>query len=154
LTKPTFDPPGWKSRLCERSKGLWLIIASVAVGLPLVVGAVAAKVGRQHLQRPLKATPALSTLFDAGLSQFRAGRTAAALIDWRRALVLSPNDAAVHNNIGSAFMRLGQPSEARSSFQKAVELDPKQELFSKNLDWATRELARPRAEPVTTPRTH
>jgi len=149
LTKATFELSGW----CRRLKGLWPLFASLAIGLPLVVGAVAAKVGRQQLQHQLKATPALSTLFDTGLSQFRAGRTAAALIDWRRALVLSPTDGAVYNNIGSALMRLGQTSEARSAFQKAVALDPKQELFSNNLDWATRELARSSAGQVGTTRT-
>lgn len=154
MTQPTFRLPAGTTPWRRRLKGLWLPFASLVVGLPLVVGAVASHVGHQQLSRPRKVTPALSSLFDAGFSHYRAGRTAAALICWRQALVLSPYDATVHNNIGSALMRLGQPSEARISFQNAIALDPNRELFVKNLDWANRELAAPgegQAATSTTP---
>jgi tetratricopeptide (TPR) repeat protein len=153
LTKVTFAQFRGQSRWRKQLRCFWLIFASFAVGLPLVVGSVAANVNRQPLKRSLKVTPALSTLVNEGLAHYRAGRSAAALIAWRRALVLSPNDAGVHNNIGIALIRLGQPSEARISFQKAIALEPNQELFTNNLDWANRELAQPGADPVASPRT-
>ncbi|MGA8183295.1 MAG: tetratricopeptide repeat protein [Terriglobia bacterium] len=47
-----------------------------------------------------------------------------AIATYQKALQLSPDDAALHNNLGSVYASTGKMDEAQAEFQKAAELDP------------------------------
>ena len=47
-----------------------------------------------------------------------------AIATYQKALQLSPDDAALHNNLGSAYATTGKLDEAKAEFQKAADLDP------------------------------
>jgi Tfp pilus assembly protein PilF len=43
---------------------------------------------------------------------------------YQKALQASPNDPALHNNLGSLYADMGKVTEAQAEFQKAAELNP------------------------------
>lgn len=47
-----------------------------------------------------------------------------AIATYQKALQLTPDDAALHNNLGSVYASTGKMAEAQAQFQKAAELDP------------------------------
>ena len=47
-----------------------------------------------------------------------------ALDAYQKALQLNPNDAGLHNNLGSLYASMGKTDDAKAEFQKAVDLDP------------------------------
>jgi tetratricopeptide (TPR) repeat protein len=47
-----------------------------------------------------------------------------AIATYQKALQLTPDDAALHNNLGSVYASNGKMDEAQAQFQKAAELDP------------------------------
>jgi tetratricopeptide (TPR) repeat protein len=52
------------------------------------------------------------------------GQIDAAIAGWKELLASNPDDARMHNNLGTALTRAGRPAEAIPEFQKALELDP------------------------------
>lgn len=49
---------------------------------------------------------------------------AKALDYYNKVLALAPNDAGLHNNLGSLYANMGRPTDAAAEFKKAAELDP------------------------------
>jgi hypothetical protein len=47
-----------------------------------------------------------------------------AIDTYQKVLQLTPNDAALHNNLGSIYAELGKVADAQAEFQKAVDLNP------------------------------
>ncbi len=47
-----------------------------------------------------------------------------AIATYQKALQLNPNDAAMHNNLGSVYASMGKLQEAQAQFQQAATLDP------------------------------
>jgi tetratricopeptide (TPR) repeat protein len=47
-----------------------------------------------------------------------------AIDNFQKALQLSPNDAALHNNLGSVYAGMSKVPEAQAEFQKAADLNP------------------------------
>ncbi len=47
-----------------------------------------------------------------------------ALETYQKAIALQPNDANLHNNLGSLYAEMGKTDEAQAEFQKAAELNP------------------------------
>ena len=47
-----------------------------------------------------------------------------AIATYQKALQLTPDDAAPHNNLGSVYATTGKLDQAKAEFQKAAELDP------------------------------
>ena len=43
---------------------------------------------------------------------------------FQKAIQLDPNDAALHNNLGSVYAEMGKVAEAQAEFQKAADLNP------------------------------
>jgi tetratricopeptide (TPR) repeat protein len=43
---------------------------------------------------------------------------------YQKAMQASPNDAALHNNLGSVYAEMGKVNEAKTEFQKAADLNP------------------------------
>ena len=52
------------------------------------------------------------------------GHIDAAIVGWKELLLTNPDDARMHNNLGTALTRGGRPAEAIPEFEKALELDP------------------------------
>lgn len=49
---------------------------------------------------------------------------AKALDYYNKVLALDPNDASVHNNLGSLYANMGKSDEAAAEFKKAADMDP------------------------------
>jgi tetratricopeptide (TPR) repeat protein len=47
-----------------------------------------------------------------------------AIDDFQKAIQLTPNDASLHNNLGSVYADMGKVAEAQAEFQKAADLNP------------------------------
>ena len=76
-----------------------------------------AELGRLGLRRHLS----LKSVADAARNR---GDWIAAAQAYRNYLVIMPNDAAAHNDIGIVYCELGQYDAAQASFSRASELDP------------------------------
>ncbi|HGY55530.1 MAG TPA: tetratricopeptide repeat protein [Caldithrix abyssi] len=59
-----------------------------------------------------------------GISYFQAGDDSMAILSWRKALEIIPEDAEVHNFLGIALHRNGDVEAALDEFKKAVSLKP------------------------------
>ncbi len=47
-----------------------------------------------------------------------------AMDDYNKVIVMAPNDATLHNNLGHLYADMGKSDEALTEFQKAADLDP------------------------------
>lgn len=47
-----------------------------------------------------------------------------AIEDYQKALALNPNDAEIHNNLGSAYADSGHVKEAQAEFEKSAQVNP------------------------------
>ena len=47
-----------------------------------------------------------------------------AIDNFQKAMQLDPNDASLHNNLGSVYADMGKVAEARAEFQKAADINP------------------------------
>ena len=74
------------------------------------------------------------------------GRYAAAAEEYRKALVVTPNDATVHNKLGICYQQLGDDAMARREYDRALELDPGYAEVWNNI--GTLEQARKRFKPA------
>ena len=63
----------------------------------------------------------LSRLAD---SYDKAGQHDKALETYQKIVAINPNDANVHNSMGSVYAAMGKIPEAQAEFQKSAELDP------------------------------
>jgi tetratricopeptide (TPR) repeat protein len=59
-----------------------------------------------------------------GIALRRQGEWENAVLEYRRALEIDRHDAALHFNMGKAFIEGGKLYEARGWFEKALEIDP------------------------------
>ena len=57
-----------------------------------------------------------------------------ALYRWQRAVEIDPTYAAAYNNLAIAFEHEGKFEEARKAYEKAVELEPQNQLIQQNYD--------------------
>jgi predicted O-linked N-acetylglucosamine transferase (SPINDLY family) len=72
-------------------------------------------------------------LFEAAHRHLQAGRNDEALLAMRRAVALSPNFAAGHNNLGCILYAKNDFGGAAESFSRALTLEPDSVLTRKNL---------------------
>src|SRR5664279_2129701 len=54
----------------------------------------------------------------------QAGRNADALVPMQKTVVLLPNDAEAHNNLGITLQGLGRQDEAEASYRRAIKINP------------------------------
>ncbi len=47
-----------------------------------------------------------------------------ALDNFQKAIAMAPNDATLHNNLGSLYAQMGKVTEATAEFQKAADINP------------------------------
>ncbi len=67
---------------------------------------------------------AATQLNSAANNLLKSGDTAAAVVAYKKALELSPNDEDLHYNLGIAYMRLGNYTNAESEYREALKLLP------------------------------
>jgi len=70
--------------------------------------------------------------------------TKTAIKKLKRATVLGPDISLLRNMLGNAYLMDGQPEEALTQFDEAVDLNPDNEAHHLNRGYALRELERPR----------
>jgi tetratricopeptide (TPR) repeat protein len=63
-------------------------------------------------------------VFDEAAELAAKGKNDAALIEWRKAVELNPEDARARTNLGVSLAKMGKAAEALPQFQKALALDP------------------------------
>lgn len=68
-----------------------------------------------------------------GIALRRKNRYKEAIDEYRKALVVEPDNEGVHYNLGRALIENGQKSDARDAFKKALEIDPEFEECKKML---------------------
>ncbi len=64
-------------------------------------------------------------LLVAGGEMYKAGQYSEALDRYKKALLFRPNEVAVHQNLGSTYLKLGRSDEGVAEYLKMYELDPK-----------------------------
>ncbi len=84
----------------------------------------------------------LGDAFKLATRHHRAGRPAQAERIYREILRLQPNNAAAHNNLGSAFKGLGKLDEAVASYHKALAIKPDYAKAHINLGYALQGLGK------------
>jgi tetratricopeptide (TPR) repeat protein len=93
--------------------------ANRAVNIPEFVNIPAD--GLQHIDVP---AAEFYRLFDSAWELAEKGDYDRSIVEWDKALALSPDDAKAHNNLGRALAGRGDADQAMVHWQKAVELDP------------------------------
>jgi Flp pilus assembly protein TadD len=80
-------------------------------------------------------TPAVDMYrqFDRAAELGEKGQDAAAILEWTALALANPDDARIHNNLGTALTRTGRIDEAVPQFEKALELNPQYNLVHGNL---------------------
>ncbi|MFB3906542.1 MAG: tetratricopeptide repeat protein [Acidobacteriota bacterium] len=63
-------------------------------------------------------------VYDVASELAAKGRHDAALLEWRKAVELNPEDARARNNLAVSLAKLGKAAEALPHFEKALALDP------------------------------
>jgi len=63
----------------------------------------------------------------------QTGKLNEALIACQKAVILEPNKAEAHNNLGNTLLKLDRLEEAEESCRQAIALEPKNELAQNNL---------------------
>ncbi len=53
---------------------------------------------------------------------------------YRQGLAQCPNNAFAHNDLGTVYLRMGRPDDARAEYRKALELKPDLEETRRNLE--------------------
>jgi len=70
---------------------------------------------------------------ELGLCLFDLGRREEAVAEYRKAILLDPKDASVHNTLAWALYEMGRLKEAEEVYRKALALDPNSALVHNNL---------------------
>jgi tetratricopeptide (TPR) repeat protein len=80
-------------------------------------------------------TPAVDIYkkFDHAAELGDKGEYDAAIVEWRELVATNPDDARMHNNLGTALTRTGRYAEAIPEFEKALELNPQYHTIYHNL---------------------
>jgi len=66
----------------------------------------------------------LSFYNEAGISQRKSGNIDKAIIDYRKALSVSPNDEHLYYNMARAYLEIGQKKNAEASIDQALQINP------------------------------
>lgn len=75
--------------------------------------------------KSLRSSPIMWMLYTwGGVLAFQTGRNSLAMERLRRAVLLAPNNAAVHSNFGAVCRSSGLLDEALAAFRRALQLDP------------------------------
>jgi Flp pilus assembly protein TadD len=71
---------------------------------------------------------------DFGISVAQKGLWREAIYRWERATQIDPTYAAAHNNLGIGYEHQGELDKARVAYEKALKLDPDNQLIKQNYE--------------------
>jgi tetratricopeptide (TPR) repeat protein len=83
-----------------------------------------------------KNTADLADMVKQAADAYKAGKYAESLALYQKVLVKTPNDAAIHFNIGAALQQLKRMDEAIAAYKQAVALDAKNASYKEFLEKA------------------
>jgi tetratricopeptide (TPR) repeat protein len=130
-----------RQRLATPPSGISVEIAAVEV--PSERPAAAARPARaESVPSPVREPPEVVRLRHQGLMLFRRGQLAQAEDRLRQALTLLPDDAELHNNLGTVLAGQGRLTEALPCFDEAVRRRPGYAHAQHNRGNALRDLGR------------
>ncbi len=86
-----------------------------------------------------RANPNFSNLLNLSNAYINSGMAGKAIEPLKKAIELSPNNAAAYSNLGFAYTIIQQYKEGIAYGEKAVELDSTFQLAKNNLNWAKSE---------------
>ena len=69
-----------------------------------------------------------------GIAVAQRGLWREAIYRWERAAQIDPSYAAAHNNLAIAYEHEGELDKARSSYEKAIELEPNNTFIKQNYE--------------------
>ncbi len=72
-------------------------------------------------------------LFEKGISLLKEEKSLLAAAHFLAVTLLDPQNVKAWNNLGIAYFKLKQEKEALQAFEKALEIDPQNEIAKKNL---------------------
>jgi len=98
----------------------------------IVVAALLALTWAQPAFADLRADARAQVEF--GIAVAQKGLWKEALLRWERATQIDPAYAAAYNNLAVAYEQMGQIEKARQAYEKAVELEPSNDLIRQNYD--------------------
>jgi tetratricopeptide (TPR) repeat protein len=132
---------GWAFRRVALGAGSAVVIAALMAG---------AWVQTSHWRNTVTLfSHTLTSTAETDLAQYtlgygldQQGRTAQAVVHYRRALELNPRYADAHNNLGDILDRQGKTEQAIQHYQKAVEANPRYGRAHYNWGNALRKLGR------------
>jgi tetratricopeptide (TPR) repeat protein len=100
-----------------------------AAGAEIQLGTYLTDVGQASealdlLRQAASADPTLDALNALGIALARANHTAEALATFERCLVIDPDNAMAHENIGAIYLDAGRLDAARAEFERALRTNP------------------------------
>ena len=69
-----------------------------------------------------------------GIEVAQKGLWREAIMRWERAAKIDPTYAAAHNNLGIGYEHEGELDKARAAYEKALELEPNNQLIKQNYE--------------------
>ena len=69
-----------------------------------------------------------------GIEVAQKGLWREAIMRWERAAKIDPSYAAAHNNLGIGYEHEGELDKARAAYEKALELEPNNQLIKQNYE--------------------
>ena len=69
-----------------------------------------------------------------GISVAQRGLWREAIYRWERAARIDPSYAAAHNNLAIAYEHEGDLAKARTAYERALELEPKNAMIKQNYE--------------------
>jgi tetratricopeptide (TPR) repeat protein len=69
-----------------------------------------------------------ATLVDAGVQKYNQNDFAGAIEEYKKALLVAPNNAKLHTNLAVAYQAMDNFASAREEYKKGYDLDPKGEV--------------------------
>ena len=69
-----------------------------------------------------------------GIAVAQRGLWREAIYRWERAVQIDPTYAAAHNNLGIAYEHEGELDKARTSYEKALEIEPNNTFIKQNYE--------------------
>jgi tetratricopeptide (TPR) repeat protein len=103
------------------------------------------KRAEREYERAIAFHPASGTWYRLGSMYAKEERWDDALAAYEAGLVLDPDEAALHHEIGTVWLKLDRPDKAREAFARADALDPEQGIHRLMLERTDRLLEESRA---------
>jgi len=75
----------------------------------------------------------VKTIFDAGLAMAQAGKYAEAIVEFKKALALDPDQPYIEANMGDAYSKSDKLEDSLAAYQRAIALKPDDPAILTNL---------------------